>query len=76
MDQASRELTRLVDQDPDNAMARTNLGVVLIQQGKVEQAGFSSRPLCAATPVWNLLVRRYSRSEGRGEARVVPTERS
>jgi Tfp pilus assembly protein PilF len=31
-------LTRLVDQDPENAVARTNLGVVLIQQGKVEQA--------------------------------------
>ena len=38
MDQASRELTRLVEQDPDNAVARTNLGLVLIQQGKVEQA--------------------------------------
>jgi Flp pilus assembly protein TadD len=38
MDQASRELARLVDQDPDNAVARTNLGVVLIQQGKVAQA--------------------------------------
>jgi Flp pilus assembly protein TadD len=38
MDVALRELTRLVDQDPDNAVARTNLGVVLIQQGRVEQA--------------------------------------
>ena len=37
-EQASRELTRLVEQDPDNAVARTNLGLVLLQLGKVEQA--------------------------------------
>ena len=38
MDLALRELTRLVEQDPDNAVARTNLGIVLIQQGRVAQA--------------------------------------
>ncbi len=52
MDQASRELTRLVDQDPDNAVARTNLGVVLLQLGKVEQARAQLEAALRATPGW------------------------
>ena len=50
MDLAQRELTRLVDQDPDNAVARTNLGVVLIQQGKVEQARVQLEAALRADP--------------------------
>ena len=33
LDRAARELTVLLEHDPENAGARTNLGLVLLQQG-------------------------------------------
>jgi Flp pilus assembly protein TadD len=50
LDLAARELARVVEDDPENAAARANLGLVLLDLGRVQDAASQLREALRLNP--------------------------